>query len=142
VSASRDNLPAVEEEMPLDAHAKNLGDRIFKRGALTILVALGVGGLLTLGGYAVAQGSMRAVSDAGVAPVAKDLAAHIKDEGEARAAQTRFNERFLDALQSMEERSAKRFDALQNTVLERRAQPESAELARPAAVKATDGGGP
>lgn len=145
MSASRDNLkavPAPDEEMPVNEHAAALPDRIFKRGALTIIVALCVGGLASLSGYAVAQSSMKSVTDAGVAPVAKDLAAHVKDEGEARAAQTRFNERVLDALQSMEDRSARRFDALQNTVLERRSQPESAELARPAAVKTTDGGGP
>jgi hypothetical protein len=146
MSTSRDNLPAVpDEEMSVDAHAKALPDRIFKRGALTIIVALLVGAVVAMAGVAMAQAKFSAVeekaaarADAGDAVIAKALEQHIKDEGARAAAQARFNERVLDALQGMEDRGARRFDALQNTIVERRVQPESAELARPAPVK--DGG--
>ena len=143
--ASQENLPVVPEDQSVEEHAQSLPAKVFKPGALTIIVSLGCGAILAVGGVALAQSKFNAVeekaaarADAGAAVVATKLEQHIKDETEARAAQARFNERVLDALQGIEDRNARRFDALQNTVLERRSQPESAELARPAAVK--DGG--
>jgi hypothetical protein len=143
VTTSQSNLPAVDQS--LEAHAQGLPGKVFKPGALTILVALGCGAIVAWGGIALAQAKFTAVedraaarADAGAAAVAAKLEQHVRDEQAARDAQARFNERLLDAMQGMEDRNARRFDALQNTVVERRVQPESAELARPAALK--DGG--
>ena len=124
-----------------------LAGLIFQREALLVITSGVV--MLAAGGAGVvwAQGKL----DGGVAPVREELRRHEAEERAAREAlaaearlvreaQERTNERLLEAMQSMEDRSARRFDALQNTILERRAQPESAALARPAAVVGRDGG--
>ena len=129
----------------LKKEIESLPGRVFRQGALTVIAAVVVGCIATGGTLVYAQAKLDDLKagvakqvDAGVVPLQSQLDQHVKDEAEARARQERMNERILDALQGMEDRSAKRFDALQNTVLERRGQPESPELARPAAVK--DGG--
>ena len=136
---------AVVEAKHVDQVAKGIPSRIFQPGALTLVVTAAIGVIAGVSGVAYAQGikaeakaEARAAVDAGVSDLAKAFEQHLKDESEKNAAQARFNERVLDAMQAMENRNAGRFDALQNTVLERRVQPESAELAKPAAVK--DGG--
>lgn len=129
----------------LKKEIESLPGRVFKQGALTVIAAVVAGCVATGGTLVYAQSKLDDLKtgvakqvDAGVAPVDAKLEEHIKDEAARAARQERMNERILDALQGMEDRSAKRFDALQNTVLERRGQPESPALARPAVVK--DGG--
>lgn len=118
-----------------------LPGKIFRRDALLLVVVAGLGAAGAVYGQGklddIKTGVARQV-DAGVAPLETKLDEHIKTEAEARARLERSMERLTDAMQAKEERDARRFDALQNTILERRAQPESAELARPAPVK--DGG--
>jgi len=127
VSTSRDDLPAVEEQKPptVSGVLLALANLVFKRDAIlwaaAVAVLLGAGGL----GVVWAQGKL----DGGVAPVKAALDQHVKDETEARGAL----ERKVDLL---EERSARRFEVLYNTILERRPQPGADELAKPQ----TDGG--
>jgi len=75
VSASQSDLPAAPEAKPprtLEEHAQDLPSKLFNPKALPLLVALGVGGILTLGGYGLAQTTISTKVDAGVAPVAAE----------------------------------------------------------------------
>lgn len=142
VSATGEHADEVKH---VDQVAKTLPSRIFQPGALTLIVTAAIGVIAGVSGVAYAQGikaeakqGARDAVDAGVDEIVKAFEQHLRDDAARWAAQQRTNERVLDAMQTIEDRGARRFDALQNTVLERKAQPESAELAKPAAVK--DGG--
>lgn len=113
-----------------------LANLIFKREA--VMFVLGGFVLLGLGGIGVVWAQDKL--DGGAAEVRAELQKHVDSQAEKNEAQARFNDRVLEALQKMEDRSARRFDALQNTILERREQPEARELAQPAKVVSADGG--
>ncbi len=127
--------PAVEDKS-LEAHAQALPARIFKPGALTVLVALGVGGVLTLGTLAIAQSKVSSAVDAGIAPVAAELAQHKLTTAKAIDQVKEDVAAVKRQLEASEERSARRFEVLYNTILERRPQPGADELTKPQ----TDGG--
>lgn len=118
-----------------------LPGKIFRRDALLLVVVAGLGAAGAVYGQGklddIKTGVARQV-DAGIAPLETKLDEHIKSEAEARGRIERNIERLVDAMQAKEERDARRFDVIQNTVLEGRRQPGSVELAQPAPVK--DGG--
>lgn len=97
-----------------------LANLVFKRDAILWLAAIGV--LLFAGGWGVVWA--KDTLDGGVAPVKAQLDAHIKTEAEDIAAVNR-------RLDASEERSARRFEVLYNTILERRPQPGADELTKP-----------
>lgn len=126
--------PTIQEQLA------ELPGKIFRREALALITAAILGAAAT----SLAQGkfdvSVSSRVDAGVAPLEAKLTAHIEEEAHRRAEFEKKLERVLDGMQVLEERSARRFDALQLTVLERREQPDARELSRPAPMR--DGGAP
>lgn len=112
--------------------AAKLPSQVFRPKALTIIVAFVAGGVV-LGSLAVfAQGRI----DGGVAPLAAELAQH-KSDTTKRIDQVQADVAAVKRqLESSEERSARRFEVLYNTILERRPQPGADELTKPQ----TDGG--
>lgn len=128
---------AVPESKPVEAIAKALPARIFQPGALTLIVALGVGGVVSVSGYALAQSNVKNVVDAGVKPVANELE-RFKAETSARMARIEAKQDEQQRLAAVkEERDAARFDVIYGTILSGRRDPRADSLAAPAV---TDGG--
>lgn len=113
-----------------------LPGRIFRRDALLILVVLGSGGAAAVWAQSKADARIHTVVDAGLSPLERRVDAQQKTlDGlsDDMAAMKRQQA-------AKEERDAARFDLLYRTILERRAQPEAAELAQPAVAPSKDGG--
>jgi hypothetical protein len=112
--------------------------RVFRRGALLVVVTLGAGGAAAVWLQAEAEARIRAAIDAAVAPTAHELARHIADEAVERKDIHGALSDLRHELRDKEARDAARFDALYRVILERRPQPEAEALSRP--VHAKDGG--
>lgn len=122
-STKTDNVQAVAAALP---------SRVFKPGALVVIVAFLTGGVGAVGGLAFAQSSVKGTVDAGVGPLAEKFDQHVRAEALARE-QLQLEVAELKRQQQAEASlNARRFEVTINTILEKRLQPETAELAAPA----------
>lgn len=138
MSQTGEHAAVPDKPATFEQDAKGLWGRVFTPTARVVVASLFVGGVGATGTYSLAQSKFDSQDAKAAIRVDAGVKA-LRDELDPRMTRIeRQMERVLDAMQAAEDRNAKRFDALQNTILERRAQPESAELARPASL--TDGG--
>lgn len=124
----------AEQKKPktLSETIAELPGRILRPQALNTVLLLVIGAT----GIVYAQTKGKDVLDAGVAPVKAELQQHIVDEAKRIVEVQADVAAVKRQLEASEERSARRFEVLYNTILERRPQPGADELTKPQ----TDGG--
>ncbi len=141
-SSSGSNYPAVvvpsPPTSPAPAPKKSLQDlvlelpgRIFRREALAIILLLVVGGVGSLWAQTRVDARLEAKVDAGVAPVAHDLAEHIEATAQVHQAQSHA----IEKLERQVEGTNARLDAFMDAWARR----EGVPTPRP---RLADGGGP
>lgn len=130
--------PPAPDDADIRARIARLPRRIFTNEALAGLLFLALGGVGVALGTDRLDGRVDSRVDAGVAVDRERLDRHIIEEREHRAAVEARMQRFESLVERVEskadakeERDARRFEALSNTIIQRREQPESAELSRP-----------
>lgn len=120
--------PPQKKPESLDSFAKTLPGRVFKPGALFIIFTLAIGAGVALGGDALVGARVDSRVDAGV----KKFEPRIEQLEQSTKANAEALQRLDAKFDAAEERQARRFEVMINTVLERQRQPGTAELSRPA----------